>query len=99
IARAVRERPGLELVGEVGDGRAALAGIPELSAAVAGGGPRIPGVGGVGIANAVARDGLATRVLVLSAFTDPRLVYEAMSAGAAGFFSKDADREGVLDAV
>ena len=42
---------------------------------------------------------LATRVLVLSAFTDPRLVYEAMSAGAAGFFSKDADREAVLDAV
>ena len=99
IARAVRERPGLELVGEVGDGRAALAGIRELSPAVAVVDLRMPGIDGVGIANAVARDGLATRVLVLSAFTDPRLVYEAMSAGAAGFFSKDADREAVLDAV
>ena len=99
VARAVRERPDLELVGEVGDGRAALAGIRELSPAVAVVDLRLPEVDGVGIANAVARDGLATRVLVLSAFTDPRLVYEAMSAGAAGFFSKDADREAVLDAV
>ena len=99
VARAVRDRPDLELVGEVGDGRAALAGIRELSPAVAVVDLRLPEVDGVGIANAVARDGLATRVLVLSAFTDPRLVYEAMSAGAAGFFSKDADREAVLDAV
>jgi two-component system nitrate/nitrite response regulator NarL len=99
VARAVRERPGLELVGEVGDGRAALAGIRELSPAVAVVDLRLPGIDGVGIANAVARDRLATRVLVLSAFTDPRLVYEAMSAGAAGYFSKDADRETVLDAV
>jgi two-component system, NarL family, nitrate/nitrite response regulator NarL len=99
VARAVRERPGLELVGEVGDGRAALAGIRELSPAVAVVDLRLPGIDGLGIANAVARDGLTTRVLVLSAFTDPRLVYEAMSAGAAGFFSKDADREAVLDAV
>ena len=99
VARAVRDRPDLELVGEVGDGRAALAGIRELAPAVAVVDLRLPGVDGVGIANAVARDALATRVLVLSAFTDPRLVYEAMSAGAAGFFSKDADREAVLDAV
>ena len=99
VARAVRDRPDLELVGEVGDGRAALAGIRELSPAVAVVDLRLPEIDGVGIANAVARDGLATRVLVLSAFTDPRLVYEAMSAGAAGFFSKDADREAVLDAV
>ena len=42
---------------------------------------------------------MPTRVLVLSAFTEPRLVYEAMAAGAAGYFSKDADREAVLDAI
>ena len=49
--------------------------------------------------DAVVRDGLKTRVLVLSAFTEPRLVYEAMAAGAAGYFSKDADRDAVLDAI
>ena len=99
LARAVRERPGLELVGEVGDGRAALDGIRELSPAVAVVDLRLPGLDGVEIANAVARDALPTRVLVLSAFTEPRLIYEAMAAGAAGYYSKDADREAVLDAV
>ena len=53
----------------------------------------------MGIANAVARDGAGDAGAGVSAFTDPRLVYEAMSAGAAGFFSKDADREAVLDAI
>jgi two-component system nitrate/nitrite response regulator NarL len=99
IARAIRERPDLELVAEVGAGRAALDGIRELSPAVAVIDVRLPEVDGIAIANAVARDALPTRVLVLSAFTEPRLVYEAMAAGAAGYYSKDADREAVLDAI
>jgi two-component system nitrate/nitrite response regulator NarL len=99
IARAVRERPDLELVAEAGDGRSALASIRELSPAVAVVDVRLPELDGVKIAGAVTRDGLPTRVFVLSAFTEPQLVYEAMAAGAAGYFSKDADREAVLDAV
>jgi two-component system nitrate/nitrite response regulator NarL len=99
IARAVRERPELELVAEAGDGRVALAAIREHTPAVALVDLRLPGLDGAGIAHAVTRDGLTTRVLVLSAFTEPRLVYEAMAAGAAGYFSKDADREAVLDAI
>jgi two-component system nitrate/nitrite response regulator NarL len=99
IARAVRERPDLELVAEVSDGRAALECIREESPSVAVVDLRLPELDGVAIANAVARDGLATRVLVLSAFTEPQFVYEAMAAGAAGYFSKDADRDAVLDAI
>jgi two-component system, NarL family, nitrate/nitrite response regulator NarL len=99
IARAVRERPDLELVAELSDGRAALECIRATSPSVAVVDLRLPELDGVAIANAVTRDGLPTRVLVLSAFTDPRLVYEAMAAGAAGYFSKDADRDAVLDAI
>jgi len=99
VARAVRERPELELVGEVGDGRAALEAIRERAPDVAVVDLRLPELDGIAVANAVARDLLPTRVLVLSAFTEPRLVYEAMTAGAAGYFSKDADREAVLDAI
>ncbi len=99
VARAVRERPELELVAEVGDGRAALAAIREREPAVAVLDLRLPELDGIAVAKAVARDHLPTRVLVLSAFTEPRLVYEAMTAGAAGYFSKDADRESVLDAI
>jgi two-component system nitrate/nitrite response regulator NarL len=99
IARAVRERPDLELIGEAGDGTAALARIREATPAVAVVDLRLPGLDGIAIANAVTRDRLLTRVLLLSAFTEPRLVYEAMAAGAAGYFSKDADREQILDAI
>jgi two-component system nitrate/nitrite response regulator NarL len=99
IARAVRERPDLELVAEERDGRAALERIRAQEPAVAVVDLRLPELDGIAIANAVSRDGLPTRVLVLSAFTEPRPVYEAMAAGAAGYFSKDADREDVLDAI
>lgn len=99
IARAVRGRPELELVGEETEGREALEAIRRLAPDVAVVDLRMPGLDGIAIANAVTRDGLATRILVLSAFTEPRLVYEAVAAGAAGYLSKDADREDVLDAV
>lgn len=99
ISRAVRDRPDLELVAEVADGRDALARIRELAPAVAVVDLRLPGLDGVAIANAIARDGLTTRVLVLSAFTEPQIVYEAMNSGAAGYWSKDADRDAVLDAI
>ena len=46
---------------------------------------RLPEIDGIGIANAVTRDGLATRVLLLSAFADDELVYRALEAGAAGY--------------
>ena len=99
IARAVRDRLELELVGEPGDGRAALEAIRELSPDVAVIDLRLPGLGGIEILNAVRREGLLTRVLVLSASTEGALVHEAMSAGAAGYLAKTADRAEVCNAV
>ncbi len=99
IARAVRGRPELELVAEVGDGRAALERVRELQPTVAVVDLRLPGVDGIAIAGAIARDRLPTRVLVLSAFTEPLLILGVMNAGAAGFFSKDAERDEILDAI
>lgn len=99
IARAVRDRLELELVGEPGDGRAALEAIRELSPDVAVIDLRLPGLGGIEILNAVRREGLETRVLVLSASTDGAVVHEAMSAGAAGYLAKSADRAEVCNAV
>ena len=99
IARAVKDRPDLELVGEAADGRAALDGIRELAPAVAIVDLRLPDLDGMDILNAVKRDGLATRILMLSASTEGPLVFQAVSAGAAGYLSKNADRTAVCDAV
>ena|SRR5688572_24339619 len=99
IARAVKERPDLELVAEAADGRAALEGIRTLAPAVAIVDLRLPELDGMDILNAVKRDGLATRILMLSASTEGPLVFQAVSAGAAGYLSKSADRTAVCDAV
>jgi two-component system nitrate/nitrite response regulator NarL len=99
IERAVRQRPELELVAAAADGRDALRAIRELAPDVAVLDLRMPGLDGIQILNAATRDGLATRVLILSASGDPELVYEAIQGGAAGYFLKEADRDAILDAI
>ncbi len=99
IARAVRERPDLELVGEADDGPAALALIREMGPAVAVLDLSLPGLDGLKVLAAVRRDKLATRVLMLSASTEGSIVHQTIAAGAAGYLSKSADRATVCDAV
>ena len=51
------------------------------------------------VTHAVVREQLPTRVLLVSAFTDSGVVYQALEIGAAGFVSKEARREQIADAV
>ena len=60
---------------------------------------RLPGLDGSQIANAVHRDELPTRVLILSAFSDSELVYRAIEQGAAGYLPKESRQSEILDAV
>jgi two-component system nitrate/nitrite response regulator NarL len=99
IERAVRERPELELVASAADGREALGLIRELEPVVAVLDLRLPGLDGMKILNALTRDAVPTRVLILSASGDAELVYRAVQRGAAGYFRKDADRHTILDAI
>jgi two-component system nitrate/nitrite response regulator NarL len=99
IERAVRERPQLELLGAAAEGRTALALIRELVPQVAVLDVRLPGLDGMQILNALVRDGVPSRVLFLSASSDPEVVYRAVQKGAAGYFRKEADREVILDAI
>jgi two-component system nitrate/nitrite response regulator NarL len=99
IERAVRLRPELEFVGAAADGSNALRAIRDLAPDVAVVDLRMPGLDGLQIVNAVTRDGLGTRVLILSASGDPELVYGAVQGGAAGYFLKEADRDAILDAI
>ncbi len=90
---------GLDVIGEAADGRAALEIIRELSPDVAVVDYKMPGLDGVALAHAVTRDELPTKVLLVSAFDDSSIVYEALSSGALGFISKEAPPEQVVDAV
>lgn len=99
VARALSERPGLELVGTGADGRAAMADIRELVPDVAVLDVRMPGLTGIEIAAEVARERIATRVILLSALADQDLVYSGVIEGAAGYLVKDAEREEICAAV
>ena len=99
IERAVRRRPEFQLVGSAADGRAALEAIRRLEPDVGVLDLRLPGLDGVRILEAVVRDGLPTRILILSASGDPEVVYRAVEAGAAGYVLKEAAGETVLDAI
>jgi two-component system nitrate/nitrite response regulator NarL len=99
VVRALSGSGRVDVVAEAGDGTAALAAIEEHKPDVALLDYKLPGLDGVRIAHAVIRDGLRTRVLVLSAFTESGVVYKALEEGAAGFIPKEARREQIVDAV
>jgi two-component system, NarL family, nitrate/nitrite response regulator NarL len=56
-------------------------------------------VDGVQLCAAIGRDGLATRVLIVSGYDDDELVYAALEAGASGYVPKDAPRDEMARAV
>ncbi|HVD66789.1 MAG TPA: response regulator transcription factor [Gaiellaceae bacterium] len=99
VVRALSSSGRVEIVAEAEDGRAALSAIEEHAPDVALLDYKLPGLDGVAVAHAVTRDHLATRVLLISAFTESGVVYKALQTGAAGFIPKEARREQIVDAV
>jgi two-component system nitrate/nitrite response regulator NarL len=99
VVRALSASGQVDILAEAGGGREALAAIQEHEPDVALLDYKLPDLDGVAIVHAVVRDGLSTRVLLLSAFTDSGLVYEALQTGAAGYLPKEARREQIVDAV
>jgi len=99
VVRALVASGQIEIVAEAENGREALDQIHEHRPDVALLDYKLPELDGVAITNAVVREQLATRVLLVSAFADSGVVYKALETGAAGFVSKEARREQIVDAV
>jgi two-component system, NarL family, nitrate/nitrite response regulator NarL len=99
VVRALSASGQVDIVAEAEDGRAALAEIQQHRPDVALLDYKLPELDGVAVTNAVVREQLPTRVLLVSAFADSGIVYKALETGAAGFVSKEARREQIVDAV
>jgi two-component system nitrate/nitrite response regulator NarL len=99
VVSAMKETGRISVLAEVGDGRAALEAIREHQPSVALLDYRMPELDGLAVVSAVTRDGLQTHVLLLSATEDPATVYEALAAGAAGYLTKESDRDEIIAAV
>ncbi|OBF54770.1 DNA-binding response regulator [Mycobacterium sp. 852002-50816_SCH5313054-b] len=99
IVRALNASGKIEVVAEVADGRAALSAIRELQPAVALLDYRMPDLDGLAVIHAVTRDGLPTNVVLLSAFDDSSMVYQALAEGASGYVTKESDSDEIVAAV
>jgi two-component system nitrate/nitrite response regulator NarL len=99
LSRTVRQRVDFQLVAEDSDGRAALEAMRETAPDVAVIDLHLPGLDGKQVLNAVVRDELPTRVLLLAHPREAAGAYEALSAGAAGWLSKAADERQLCAAI
>lgn len=99
VVRALKEDARIRVCAEAGDGRAVLEAIREHKPNVALIDYKMPELDGLDVVHAVARDGLPTSVVLLSAFDDRALVYKAVAAGASGYLTKEADADEIVTAV
>lgn len=99
VVRALTGSGSIDVVAEAEDGTQALEAITRLQPQVALLDHRMPGLDGVEVVRRVRRDGIATRIVLLSAFTDSALVYGALEEGAAGYLPKESRRSELVEAV
>ena len=89
----------LEVVGEAGDGRAAIEAARSLRPDVVLMDVRMPVLDGIAATKVIVSEQLAEHVLVLTTFDEDRIVWDAMAAGASGFLLKTAPPMQLVDAV
>jgi len=99
LVRVLSQRPDFEVVGFSGDGREALEQIRALEPQVAVLDEGMPGLTGNDVLQAISRDALPTRVVMLSASLDSAVVFRAVANGVRAYLTKDSDRSTICDAV
>lgn len=90
LAEILRLDPNYKLVGEAGDGQAALSLCLEVKPDVIVLDAKLPGLNGVDILRRLSKQLKNLRVLVFSGHENPVLVREMLEAGAHGFVEKTA---------
>ena len=91
--------PDIDVVGEAGNGAAALDAARSLDPDVVLMDVRMPQLDGIEATSRLAAAHARARILVLTTFDLDEYVYRAMKAGASGFLLKDATREQLAAAV
>jgi DNA-binding NarL/FixJ family response regulator len=99
LAAVLNSESDIDVIGEAGNGREALAQTQALQPDVVVMDIRMPELDGIGAAREFATYGLKARILILTTFDLDEYVYEALRAGASGFLLKDADGSDLVHAV
>ena len=90
---------GIAVVGEAGDGEAAVVAAERLSPDVVLMDVVMPGMDGVAALRLIGERRPHTRVVMLTSYADERQAMEAVDAGASGFLLKDASPRDVASAI
>jgi DNA-binding NarL/FixJ family response regulator len=99
FAVLLNAQPGIEVVGEAGDGRQAVARVARLRPDVVLMDVRMPVVDGLDATRQITAADPAPKVLILTTFDLDEYVYAALRAGASGFLLKTASAQVLADAV
>jgi DNA-binding NarL/FixJ family response regulator len=98
--RLILERESdLTVVGEAGDGEAAVASSARLKPDVVLMDIRMPVLDGIAATRRLASDPAGPKVLILTTFDLDELVYAGLEAGASGFLLKDVKAEVLAEAI
>ncbi|QKW39250.1 response regulator transcription factor [Actinomadura sp. NAK00032] len=97
VVALLAAEPTIEIVGEAGDGREAIALAERLRPDVALLDLRMPVLDGVAATAELGR--LGTRVLVLTTYDTDTEIERAIEAGAVGYLLKDTTRDQLVDAI
>ncbi len=89
----------LVVIGEAGDGAAAITASAAQHPDIVLMDIRMPGTDGISATAAIVREHPGTRVLVLTTFDLDEYVFGAIQAGASGFLLKDAHRHELISAI
>ncbi|MFJ2900289.1 response regulator [Streptomyces sp. NPDC087218] len=99
VVALLAHEDGIEIVGEAGDGRAALDLVGRHDPDVALVDLRMPVLDGVGATAGIVERHPRTRVLILTTYDTDRDIERGVEAGAIGYLLKDTTREQLADAI
>ena len=88
-----------EIVGEAGDGLAALESARRINPDVVLMDLRMPNLGGVEATRRIRAEAPSVKVIVLTTFEEDEEVFAALRAGAAGFLLKDSPSDSLCEAI
>lgn len=89
----------LDIIGRVGDGAAALDAVREHKPDILLSDIEMPQMTGLDVAEAIAREGLTARVLIVTTFGRAGYLRRAMDAGVRGYLLKDTPAEALAAAI